>query len=242
MIRKPNFKLNWKYAMGEVALIFIGISLAIAFQNWNEDRKQNIESKAIIERLLLEVTENKSSIELEFSKLDSTLMHVQALLQLSGPNYEQYAPVLIDSLIFRSLAGPKAAIGNGTLLEGISSGKISLIHSDSLRSLLYGWPKMVEDMQSTEKFADRDNATALFPFLYDEFSFRQMDSSFGPAKDKIGKSNNPYTDNRRVLSMRKFENIMDNKFYVYDALLTEYMGLIDYLSQIEAGLHKEADK
>ncbi|NVJ45952.1 MAG: hypothetical protein HWE07_02460, partial [Cytophagia bacterium] len=47
MIRKQNFKLNWKYAMGEVALIFIGISLAIAFQNWNEDRKQNIESKAI---------------------------------------------------------------------------------------------------------------------------------------------------------------------------------------------------
>ena len=35
MIRKPNFKLNWKYALGELALIFLGISLAIAFQNWN---------------------------------------------------------------------------------------------------------------------------------------------------------------------------------------------------------------
>ncbi|HEY9117885.1 MAG TPA: hypothetical protein VIN11_08675 [Roseivirga sp.] len=242
MIRKPNFRLNWKYALGEVALIFIGISLAIWFQNWNEDRKQSIEAKAIIERLLFEVRENKSSIEYEFDQLDSTLMHVQALLQLSGPNYAQYDPILIDSLIFRSLAGPKATIGNGTLLEGINSGKVSLIQSDSLRSLLYGWPKMVEDMQSTEQFADRDNATALFPFLYDEFSFRQMDSSFGPAKDKIGKSNNPYTDNRKVLSMRKFENIMDNKFYVYDALRTEYLGLINYLSRVEEGLFKEVEK
>lgn len=39
MIRRPNFKLNWKYALGEIALIFIGISLAIGFQNWNESRK-----------------------------------------------------------------------------------------------------------------------------------------------------------------------------------------------------------
>lgn len=242
MIRKPNFKLNWKYALGEVALIFVGISLAIAFQNWNEDRKESIESNAIIERLLLEVTDNKSSVQYELDKLDSILNHVQALLQITGPNYEQHDPILVDSLVFRALNSPKAAIGNGTLLEGISSGKISLIQSDSLRSLLYGWPKMVEDMQSTERFADRDNATALFPFLYDEFSFRQMDSSFGPAKNKIGKSNNSYTDNRRVLSMRKFENIMDNKFYVFDALSTEYKGLIDYLSQIEIGLHKELEK
>lgn len=35
MIRKLNFKLNWKYAPGEVLLIFIGISLAGSDQEIN---------------------------------------------------------------------------------------------------------------------------------------------------------------------------------------------------------------
>lgn len=48
MIRKPNFKLNWKYALGEIALIFIGISLAIAVQNWNEERKENIQLRGYL--------------------------------------------------------------------------------------------------------------------------------------------------------------------------------------------------
>lgn len=48
MIRKPQFKLNWKYALGEIALIFIGISLAIAVQNWNEERRENIQLKGYL--------------------------------------------------------------------------------------------------------------------------------------------------------------------------------------------------
>ncbi|RKQ51534.1 hypothetical protein BXY85_2561 [Roseivirga pacifica] len=36
-----KLKLNWRYAIGEIILIFIGISLAIAFQNWNDNRKEN---------------------------------------------------------------------------------------------------------------------------------------------------------------------------------------------------------
>jgi len=35
-IRK--FSPNWKYVIGEVTLIFLGISLAIGFQNWNQTR------------------------------------------------------------------------------------------------------------------------------------------------------------------------------------------------------------
>ena len=33
-------KINWQYAIGEIILIFIGITLAIAFNNWNDRRIQ----------------------------------------------------------------------------------------------------------------------------------------------------------------------------------------------------------
>ncbi|MBO3700253.1 DUF6090 family protein [Roseivirga sp. E12] len=68
MIRKPNFKLNWKYALGEVFLIFIGISLAITFQNWNETRKDNNKIKGY----LATIANNVKSDSLEIVRFIST--------------------------------------------------------------------------------------------------------------------------------------------------------------------------
>ncbi len=68
MIRKPNFKLNWKYALGELALIFLGISLAIAFQNFNENRKDNIKIKGY----LATIADNISSDTIEIFRFIET--------------------------------------------------------------------------------------------------------------------------------------------------------------------------
>lgn len=236
MIRKPNFRLNWKYALGELMLIFLGISLAVGFQNWNEDRKQGLEAEAIVERLLVEVQENQSSINNAIEDLEGSLLHIEELLSRVGPNYQQYNARLIDSLVYKMFGSPEVIIGNGTLLEGISSGKIALIPSQSLRSKIYSWQKLVDDIRSDEEVLSTESASILFPFIIDEFSFRQMDSEFGPAKNRIGKSRLPYFDNRKILSYRKFENLMDNKFYTYNNMLIAYRSLQSSLDQIESGL------
>ncbi len=62
MIRKPNFKLNWKYAIGELVLIFLGISLAISFQNLNANLKLKSQEQTILESLL-------TDFELDSAKL-----------------------------------------------------------------------------------------------------------------------------------------------------------------------------
>ncbi len=50
-MRRRTFKyLNWRYALGEIAFIFIGITTAIWFNNWNEERKlRNVEIKTLKE-------------------------------------------------------------------------------------------------------------------------------------------------------------------------------------------------
>lgn len=63
MIRKPNFKLNWKYALGEVALIFIGISLAIGFQNWNAQSQKYREKLVFLERIKSDLQEDKLNLK-----------------------------------------------------------------------------------------------------------------------------------------------------------------------------------
>lgn len=59
MIRKPNFKLNWKYALGELVLIFLGISLAITFQNWNDERKAEAEKVEFFKKIRSDLVEDQ---------------------------------------------------------------------------------------------------------------------------------------------------------------------------------------
>ena len=40
-----------KYALGEVILIMVGIFMALQLQNWNENRKQEIQFKTTLEQL-----------------------------------------------------------------------------------------------------------------------------------------------------------------------------------------------
>ncbi|NNK12369.1 MAG: hypothetical protein HKP08_13570 [Flavobacteriaceae bacterium] len=46
-----QFRRYFRYAFGEVALIMIGIFMALQLQNWNEKRKEEIEFNVILEQL-----------------------------------------------------------------------------------------------------------------------------------------------------------------------------------------------
>ncbi|MFC2147816.1 hypothetical protein [Eudoraea sp.] len=50
--------LNWKYILGEILLIFFGISLAIWFNNWNEDSKINTNKKIALDKIEDEIQNN----------------------------------------------------------------------------------------------------------------------------------------------------------------------------------------
>jgi len=60
---KLNRKLNLKYIFGEILLLFIGINLAIWFNNWNTSKKINEEKKVAISKITEEIENNKIEID-----------------------------------------------------------------------------------------------------------------------------------------------------------------------------------
>ena len=51
LANENQFRKYFRYAFGEVALIMIGIFMALQLQNWNEKRKQEKQFKVILEQL-----------------------------------------------------------------------------------------------------------------------------------------------------------------------------------------------
>jgi len=64
-------KINWKYAIGEVILIFIGITLAISFNNWNEERKELNLSKVYINEIYIDLKSDINNLKDILDQLES---------------------------------------------------------------------------------------------------------------------------------------------------------------------------
>ncbi len=60
---KLNRKLNLKYIFGEILLLFVGINLAIWFNNWNSSKKINEGKKVAISKIIGEVENNELEID-----------------------------------------------------------------------------------------------------------------------------------------------------------------------------------
>ncbi len=59
-----DYNFNWKYVIGETALIFMGISLAIWFNNWNTSNTSNKDKDIAISKITEEITNNLEEIQI----------------------------------------------------------------------------------------------------------------------------------------------------------------------------------
>ncbi len=72
----------------------------------------------------------------------------------------------------------------------------------------------------------RDIEYNLMPYLYKEISLRQMDEEFSDKFNVNEQSKLIHYDNRKILSDRKFENMVDNKYFLLETLLIGYDNLL----------------
>ena len=85
------------YATGEIILIFVGITLALWFNNWNEQRLLLKTERAAIQEIASNLASNLSTLEANIVEDKSSLADCQEivdLLRARNPWKEDYAPVL----------------------------------------------------------------------------------------------------------------------------------------------------
>jgi len=136
-----RFRKYLIYAIGEIALVMIGILLALQVNIWNENRKsQNQESQALID------------LYKEFSQSVVDLGSLQKTRIQQENQFRDYYILItnerIPAIERATSTFPSTYDGvwdpNTNMLEGmISSGAIDNIKNDSLKSLLTLWPNRV---------------------------------------------------------------------------------------------------
>lgn len=136
MIRKPNFKLNWKYALGELVLIFLGISLAIAFQNWNASMEEDSLEASYYCILLDDVRQDSLKVaqqkELTQSRIKSA-NQLLAQLQKGDASLEELSGLIVNSVAKNT---SDVSVTSSAFDDIKSSGNLHLIRDEKIKQAL----------------------------------------------------------------------------------------------------------
>ena len=81
LIEKNQMGKYFKYAIGEILLVVIGILIALQINNWNEERKLNLEQKKLISDISTEIKMNIETLEIQIKFQDSITRTTEAFLK-----------------------------------------------------------------------------------------------------------------------------------------------------------------
>jgi hypothetical protein len=137
-----------RYAIGEIALVVVGILIALSINNWNQNRLNIILEAKYYERLLEDFKEEKEIIQATLNYSHQVSLHAKnAIAIFENPVEISSNPVenLIDMYQASQLRDPNSA--TSTYKELIASGQINLIQNDSLKTALIRyyeieWPEI----------------------------------------------------------------------------------------------------
>ncbi|MCB0433202.1 MAG: hypothetical protein KDD18_09425, partial [Mangrovimonas sp.] len=82
----------------------------------------------------------------------------------------------------------------------------------------------------------------LVPLIYEFTSLRNIDYTFSKKGKIIGPSILEPIDNRNILALRKFENIVDNQYYLYNELIDQYSEFGNIIQDLNRLLQEELKK
>ncbi len=146
-----NFKslLDWKYAIREIVLIVIGISIAFALENWNTSRKQKVTEIEILRELnetlkpdMLDIVTNVMLLEKSNSGIDNIIQAFENDLPFNDSMIIHFSMLNINTMFWRN-DGP---------YEVLKSKGFDLISNEKMRLKiidLYSVKYRVIDYQET---------------------------------------------------------------------------------------------
>ena len=151
----------FKYAIGEILLVVIGILIALQINNWNENRKERNKEINYLKNLKVDL-ENEILNSEEFVAYHFRKVQACSKLIIEGsPTSIKEVQVYTDT--YETVFGLKDFVpNNNTFKELLSSGNLSLIKNDSIKNGLLELEKNYASIAGSEYHMRREYEEYLY--------------------------------------------------------------------------------
>ena len=163
----------FKYAIGEIILVVIGILIALQVNNWNEARKIKVIEQTLLSDLKTELSSNLDALVNVISEHKKSLKAAQELMVISRKprEFENIADSTANRLVSTMNVNWTYNPQKGILNSIISSGQLNYIKNKELKYLLASIEDVTEDAMESVVEIERDRAALLNPSFVNGFSF-----------------------------------------------------------------------
>jgi hypothetical protein len=229
----------FKYAIGEIILVVIGILIALQINNWNEERKVASIQLKYLKLLKSEVESNIKYLDLELGYIENLLNAQKEVFRLIDSPKDTLSEMHVSKVFFTAFSTIISLNHtNNAFTEIKSSGELKNIENDSLRTMLINLDSFMDIIRLQEK--NTYNAQIkILDLLGDKGDFRSIIQNIGINKElDIDKTERESRGNKFFLDLGHFENEMIFYITVTTNLKNDLYSklrknLVDILNKIE---------
>ncbi|MCO4822467.1 MAG: hypothetical protein KC469_10390 [Flavobacteriaceae bacterium] len=174
----------FKYALGEIVLVVIGILIALQINNWNENRKENL----VYQKFLVKLKSNlKDDINLyrDVNGYNSMLSkHLDTCITILK-NYNEYTTKDLQPHLAFIINLGHFSSNNSAFINLQSTGKLNIISNDSLsEKLILYYRDITKQEKGVVEATDAYSRNTFGPMLL-EFDFKKpsLEFEFRPLKE-----------------------------------------------------------
>ncbi|WP_156115531.1 DUF6090 family protein [Psychroserpens sp. Hel_I_66] len=139
----------FKYAIGEIILVVIGILIALQINNWNENRKINYQEFVYLQDLKNDVTFDIKTLNARVTDNNEIVRNIDAILTLisSKKMFTEQDEVLLADMTLKLFGESYFIPEKGTINQIQSSSSGSFIKNKTLRDLIFRYYSNAERIE-----------------------------------------------------------------------------------------------
>lgn len=207
----------FKYAIGEIILVMIGILLALQVNNWNEQRKTRVAEQLLLSDLKEEISSNHGKLVEAMSYHSISKNGAKKLLEIYNGTYQYKNEREIDSLLgmiqWAWTYDPSMGILDAIKL----SGHLNSVQNAELRALIATYEDHSQDTREENNLTQDLIINKYMPLVNRYVSLIQRTKFLGEDFVSVSKSN--FKPNYKALFKdRELESIIE---YIHTWRITE---------------------
>jgi hypothetical protein len=221
----------FKYAIGEIVLVVIGILIALQINNWNENRKTDIITQSYYAQILFDLDKETKNIEERVLFLDSSIASIDNYFGIMmRPNLE--TTQILDELLKVRVTFQLLSFNANTIGTLESTGEIKLLPEKIRNSLIE--LKREQDLISSRAKIVYDNYLNGYEKA-DQLGFRRIQYSNPSVKDLDIEKNIPEI----ILTL---EGAISLKNYTDKNIRNYFKEMLQDIRNIKELIHIELNK
>ena len=131
-----NLHLNWRYAIGEFAIVVLGVLAALWVENLNSERKDRVLEREYLLSLLSDFAADERSLDAAIRRSEEIALAQQIVMRAADTKQLDVSPIEFVDAVSEVGLLVFATHSRRTINDLMSTGNLRIIESDEVRNAL----------------------------------------------------------------------------------------------------------